>query len=242
MLDPEILGELVGALDRAEAVLLEDIADGSAGDEDDMTGRLAGALRAETRDVPRLRIRVSSTESSGRTSAEAVTGADTCGVIRILTDEGEIIKGFLAQAKRSGKEGCHFAPPTHARYSHWLYRDQLHLQPSGTVEIGRPGKRLQRQCGDMLSRSAASFVFVYAPEQVAVVGALPVLLCGRKAPRQPRTALGTKRLSDFFVHIIDCLIGDTAITAWDDESLRRLPERTGSHTAFLLDVDARVNQ
>jgi hypothetical protein len=89
----------------------------------------------------------------------------------------------------------------------------------------------------MLARSAASFVFVYSPEQIGVVSASAVeAMRVKPAHNKTHTELGTKRLDDFFVHLADSFIGDRSITAADREGVRALAGRNFARSGLFLSV------
>lgn len=186
-----------------------------------------------------LKVRV--LDSTGPNSGETQLGPDMCVVVRLQNRDVEVTKGFLLQAKRLGTSGLRFRPalgkPPRA-HSHWLWHGSRAkpLPPSGTISISRPSRLLFEQCTNMLHVTPESYVIVYGSE-ISVVSAMAVRAAFAKPPRsRDMTSLGTKRLADFFVNVLDCFIGDQRIRAWDNESLLDIARANRARHAMLVQV------
>lgn len=241
MLPEAVLRAIAEVASESSGGLSSVIREGRSQEEPDMTSRLAQYIELlSAREVEGVRVEMTVVSSLGGQSQEQTIGADLVGVFRIEVGTTRVTKGFLVQSKRSGHQGLHFeasGSATSNDYSHWLYRGALELEPSGTVMVTRPSEDLQEQCERMLSRTPASFVFVYDSAQVAVVGASAVL-AKRNRPRntKKREPLGTKQLDDFFVHVADSFIGDPNIAAATPQSLQALVSREQANSGLLLSV------
>jgi hypothetical protein len=232
MLSPEVLAKIAEIVQRADDHLCQRMEDERAGQEPVMTAQLMISIEEAVAEIDGVRIELTVVDSMGRGAAERALGADIVGVIHIDVGGTIVTKGFLAQAKRSGTDGVVFVQ---TEKNHWLYRGPLHLKVSGTLKVGRPSQRLTDQCNVMLQHTPESYVFVYHPVQTAVVSAV-ALAAARSKNSQSRTALGTKTLADFFVHLADCFVGDRNIVAQDADSIRALASRLGATTGLLLTV------
>ena len=169
-------------------------------------------------------------------AAESELGADLVGAISINVDGLDVTKGFLAQAKSARRDGLRYRPPVGSDYSHWLYRGPLLLQESGSVTITRPSPQLRRQCNSMLRRTPDCFVVVYHPNQFAVVAASSVMAASNRQPYSRRVDLGTKRLDDFFVHLLDSFIGDRSISASTIHEINELASQERTRAGLLLSI------
>ncbi|WP_374457004.1 hypothetical protein [Nocardioides sp.] len=242
MLPGAVLDDVVDVIREASEGLRRRIVEGRVTQEPDMTSRVVQEIEVRSASVPGVTIEFTVIDGLGPGAAENTIGADVLGVVRIEVEGRRQSKGFLAQSKRDGQDGLHLdpAPPEDegGAYSHWLWRgDEVRLERSGTIHITKPSARLAEQCENMLRLTPASFVFVYSPDQIAVVSATAVK-AHRSAP--PRTKkfkpLGTKQLDDFFVHVLDCFIGDESLSAASTEELRQLALTQRASTAWLLRV------
>lgn len=219
--------------------MLGRLADQRSVQEPDLTGALASALEILTGPVDGAVISMRVLESSGAGSSESRYGADICGVVRIRHRGSDVTKGFLTQAKRAGKDGLRYTAAGLSQPilgSHWIYDGPTYLDPSGTVTVRTPSKKLVRQCSDMLAITPASFIWVYAREQIAVVSASAVHATRGKVKAEPATRLGTKRLSDFFLHVTQSYLGDRGIAAWDDQSLAMAARVRQARFGLLLSI------
>jgi hypothetical protein len=232
----QILDEVITQVGRAEQQLLEMIAEGRVRQEPDMTSRLVHGLELSSEAVDGVVIEFTVVAGIGPGAAERTLGADVLGVVRIELDDLRVAKGFLAQAKRSGADGLRLRPAAEHTYSHWLYRGREHqLERSGVVDVTRPTAHLDEQCENMLRVTPSSFVFVFAESQVGVVSASAVH-AHRASEARRWKGLGTKRLDDFFVHLLDCFIGDPALAAASVPELTALASQRGATSAMMLRV------
>jgi hypothetical protein len=239
VLSDGVIAAVAEVLQEAEDALLQPVREGRVSQEPDMTSRLAQSIEIISRTVDDVTIELHVVDSLGPNAAERDLGADIVGVVRIEVGELRLSKGFLAQSKRSGTQGVSFkkADATNHHYSHWLYRGPLELEHSGTVSVSRPSSDLEEQCDNMLRVTPAAFVFVYDENQVAVVGASAVrALRNRPTKTRARIPVGTKRLDDFYINLVDCFIGDPKLTAADREAVKALAASNRARTGMLLRI------
>jgi hypothetical protein len=239
VIDQETLDEVSTLIARAEERLLGMVAEGRVGQEPDITSRLVHGVELASDAVDGVAIQFTVVDGIGPGAAERQLGADVLGVVRIELDELRIAKGFLAQSKRSGADGLRLRSVKQEDYSHWLYRGALQLAQSGVVDVTRPSAKLDEQCENMLKASPASFVLVFGREQVGVVSASAVHAHRASQPRRWKS-LGTKRLDDFFMHILDCFVGDPALAAGSIDELRVLAAQRGASAAMMMRVAPSV--
>lgn len=239
MIHQDILDVVIAQIGEAERRLLEMIAQGRVGQEPDMTSRLVHALELSVDDIDGVDVEFTVVDGIGPGAAERTLGADILGVVRIELGDVRVAKGFLAQAKRTGSDGLRLRTATEADYSHWLFRgEETMLEPSGVVAVTRPSAHLDEQCENMLKVSPSSFVLVFSDSQVGVVSASAVHAHRASKPRR-WNSLGTKRLDDFFIHLLDCFIGDPALAAASVAELTAMAARRGASTAMMLRVAER---
>lgn len=243
MLDPSVVAAVARVAARAEGALLRAVSEGRVRQEPDMTSRLVQSIEIEAEEVEGVTVQLTVVDGLGPGAAEHDLGADVVGVIRLAVGDLRVSKGFLAQSKRSGEQGLHLTPaknpdqPVGDGYSHWLYRSGLELPASGAVSVTKPSPDLVEQCENMLRVTPNSFVLVFHDEQVGVVSASAVRSFESKPPNSHvHSALGTKRLDDFFVHLADSFIGDRKLFAADTESIRGLAIANRAPAAMLLTV------
>ncbi|RUW85011.1 hypothetical protein [Mesorhizobium sp. M1E.F.Ca.ET.063.01.1.1] len=148
--------------------------------EHQLTSRIAGVMEKELSVYTilgrRMTVLTQEFPDKGKGSLEKPTGIDL--YISIAdTDENGFSKGIFVQAK-------------------WK-------------EIGRKSKSLVtlgNQCKEMLARSTASYVWLYAPDGVEVVRAQEVV----DQPGVPPESLRSRRADDLFSRILECPEGDRA--------------------------------
>jgi hypothetical protein len=243
VLDPVVVEAIARVTTRAEEALLRVVSQGRARQEPDLTSRLVQAVEIEAEAVEGVTVELTVVDGLGPGAPERDLGADVVGVVRLAVGDLRVAKGFLAQSKRSGQQGIYLTPaedrqrPVDDAYSHWLYRGAIHLPASGTVSVTKPSADLVEQCENMLRTTPDSFVFVFHEEQVAVVSASAVCALRNKPPNsREHSRLGTKRLDDFFVHLVDAFIGDPKLIAADTDSIRSLAAANRAQTGILLAV------
>lgn len=237
MLSRDLIAELAEIFSTVQADLIEAMSEGRSTEEPDMTSRLLQSLETRLGQLSGVSVFSRTVDSAGPGASESRIGADLCGVLRVDRDGIIATKGFLAQAKRPGRDGLTFLPASgNAKSeSYWLYRGDLWLEQSGIVRVARPSARLAQQCSSMLAYTPDSFVFVYSPDQVAVVSASAVLAC-RSKPNRQYTELGTKTFEDFFVHFLDCFIGDPMIRSWDNSTLEDVRAQRNARYAVQISI------
>lgn len=201
MLSQTVERALVEIIDGDESTLLEMISSGDLSQEPEMTSALATALRLKSEDIDGFEIRFRVVPSAGPGAEEKRIGADLQVFVKIETREEHLTKGFLVQAKRSGHGGLHVEDGM----GHWLYDGSNRLPRSGVVRAQSVSEQTRSQCRKMLRRTTSAFVWVYDEKQVGVVSAAAVAAThGRRDAQR----LGTKRLSDLFLHVTQCYLGD----------------------------------
>ncbi len=233
------IAKAINVIQNVTEHLLRRIVEGLVSEEPAMVGELAAGLDCEAALGRGLRVRCRVLDAAGKSSSEHLLGADIVGVVRLEVDGTSINKGFLAQVKRSKRDGLHFRPPVNLNdFSHRTSRGVgVQLDRSGTVSVSRPSKLLATQCQQMLKVTPAAFVWVIADEQIAVVsaGAVSAAYSYPKG-RKRKSDLGTKRLDDFWIHLLDCFFGDPALQAWDTSSLLALCQSRHSRYGLLVEV------
>lgn len=209
-------------IDRAEQSILRRMRQNRGRQEPDLTSRLMESIEIRSETIDGVSVTLTTIDGLGRNAAENVVGADVLGSVHIDVGAIRMSKGFLLQAKMSGKDNLRFRPAEPDPYglldaSHVFLRGPIGSldggstypmgELSGTVTISKPSARLRKQCEDMLRLSPASFVLVMDQRQISVVSAAAVK-AHRDAPPGLRSDLGTKTMSDFFANVTDCFIGD----------------------------------
>ncbi|MGO7486702.1 hypothetical protein ACCT28_36765 [Rhizobium ruizarguesonis] len=170
-------------------------------DEDDITGFLAGALKA------RLKGQVGDLHWSssvlrhrkGKAAEEKILGADLLIHVRVDTPQHKYSKGVLVQAKRVGPN-----------------------EAMSTTEHGR----LIKQCDLMLNYTPAAFVFNYTK---SAIRAAPAIRIAGSTNRMLHSDCNMTSYG-FFLQLFRCPIGDRNITSPQVKALlpagadeRRLP-------------------
>jgi hypothetical protein len=133
--------------------------------------------------------------SQGPNAQENLFGADFMGVLEFDLPEYRVKKGFLAQAKR-------------------IERDERLAT--------REWDRTVRQCKQMLSITAESFVFVYSRSGIIIVPALTI--ASATTPCNPHDFYSRTALR-FYQDHFECFVGDQAISSADIKTLERLRVR-----------------
>src|SRR5262249_24863522 len=118
-------------------------------------------------------------------------------------EDCRLTKGFLAQAK---------------------------LIEPGSAFPDREFNRLRSQCELMLNVSSDAFVFLYAPQGVAVVPAISVVAADPCNPHE----LYSRSVSRFFEEHFDSFIGDRRIAAPDFKTLEGVRSDVGARRALYL--------
>lgn len=121
---------------------------------------------------------------------EKEVGADIAGTMTIRDGQQSLTKVYLAQAKVAGS---------------------ARMKGSRNAIIRAGDQNLLRQCGDMLSRSSSSYVFVYSKFGVHVVPATAIRLKGKG---QVDTSTDYYRsLKMFYTEFFKCFVGDVVLGA-----------------------------
>lgn len=210
-------GEIVNQVEQA---ILERFVDGGLETEPSITDRFLGMLERalkefESRDGVMFRART--LRDRGPSAAEQTFGADFCGVLSVDLPEFQQRKGFLSQAKREG----------------------------GGIEVNRTGyraikinfsknkefTRLEDQTEKMLGITPDSFITVYSQSGIYVVPA-----CDIHALQASNVEVYGKRIGSFLKEFLLCYVGDTRLTAYDDDTFRELVKKTKSRTGIMFQL------
>lgn len=172
-----------------------------------ITDRMLGAIEEglNGRSLRGVRWEAATLTNSVRNSEESRCGADFMGVLNVDLDRYRISKGFLAQAKR--------------------------IEPDSYFPKGER-ERLLNQCDLMLSRTIASFVFLYSRDDIKVVPASAVRASRAVNPWN----LYPIALSGFFERHFECFFGDTRISSSNILDVRLLSEEYDVRSAMLLSL------
>ena len=166
-------------ISAAARLAIEDITNGRAQQEPNITDQLIAYIQSEVQRANRPGLTWSAmtlTDRGPGSQERRKYGVDLVGSLEIRLRGLEVRKGFLAQAKKVDPN---------ERYPNQEYQ------------------RLRSQCEDMLRLSAASYVFLYsAVDGFSVVPALSVLSARNCNPHE----LTTKPLQRFFSGHFDCFI------------------------------------
>ena len=175
--------------------------------EPEITDRMLGAIEngLNGRRLKGVKWEAATLTNAGANSEESRFGADFMGVLDINLDTYRISKGFLAQAKR--------------------------IEPDGYFRK-RERERLLNQCKRMLSRSIASFVFLYSRDDIRVVPASAVCASSAVNPWD----LYPIAISGFFERHFECFFGDIRISSSNIRDLRLLSDEFDVRSAVLLSV------
>jgi hypothetical protein len=222
VITPKVAAELADVVTRAEVSILSRLEENRGRQEPDLTSRLLEHIEVRSETIDGVSIVLNTVDGLGPHAAENVIGADVLGSIHIDLGGVRTSKGFLLQAKMSGKDKLRFRPSATSPdgvldASHSFDRGPLNPigrdfsypmgEVSGTVTVTRPSARLRKQCEDMLRLTAASFVLVLDQRQISVVSAAAVR-AHHQAEARVQHDLGTKTLTDFFMNLADCFLGD----------------------------------
>ena len=169
---------------------VESYREGQVTDEDDITGFLAGSLKAHLKgEVGGLYWSTSVLRHrKGKAAEEKIVGADLLIHVRVDTPQHNYSKGVLVQAKRVG--------------------------PSEEMTAAEHG-RLVKQCELMLAYSPAAFVFNYTKSAIRAAPAIRISGSTNRTLHAEcnMTAYG------FFMQLFRCPIGDRKITSAQVQAL-----------------------
>jgi hypothetical protein len=233
MLNPDEIMLAARAINEAVEATARDFAVDDVAGEEDFTGQLLGRCKAtmehldtpgtywrvaatiqEREDgppIPSVRFSARQTVSKGPSSEESWSGADLLMVLEIKTDDYEIRKGVLVQAKRL---------------------------EHGEKLTARDARRLREQCKGMLDLTADSFVFVYSTEGVTTLSATAVE--GSKRDDLHSLEQWPNSTIVFFMDFLKCWTGDSRLKATDHESLAVLRALSRARNAMLIKATEHV--
>lgn len=251
MIISDYVYEINDIISDAEESVISDYNNGEVETEPSFTDRFIGGVKHawRSRDLvgQGYKIRVRTLRDRGPNAPENEFGCDFVTIIDVDTDEYKMSKGFLVQAKRSGKGGVNAEVDENiyacleagngklVDFTINVVNASFRLSSSANSD----SKDLYEQCKDMLSISPASYIFVYDSSGIVVVPALSIVGHQEDDTRHP---IGAKSLSDFFIDYLMCFVGDSRISAFDDKSLRRQKARYYASQALLIQVRDDVEQ
>lgn len=212
------------AIEHASQITRNGLAAGEIETEPTFTDRMIGAFKTVVEANPEYRgykFGIRTLRDRGPGAAEHEFGADFCAVLKVEIEDFSIEKGFLAQAKLSGRGGVSVRAGGPGVYSTVM------------VSATAGDRTLRAQCDQMLAVTPDSYVVVYDYDDILVVPASSVAHLHHDAGTQP---LYSKSIGNFFSEFLMSFVGDPALKAHDDQSLRELRDRTGARTAFLLSI------
>jgi hypothetical protein len=215
------------AIQAAEEITVQALREQGIETEPTFTDRLVGAFHAAMGralngdvgvQVGNYRVRVRTLRPMGSNAPEREFGADICVVLDVDIPQYRLSKGFLVQAKMSGRGATEVTIEKTSAY------------PTVTVA---PDSDLRRQCNTMLALTPDSFVFVYSEHGVLVVPASTVTHITANARPQ---RVYSKALRQFFVDFLMSFVGDPNLAAYDDDTLRRLISSTNSRSGLSVEL------
>ena len=169
------------------------------------------------------RVTVRTLRDRGADAPEREFGADLVTVFEVVSPEGTLRKGFLAQAKMAGKAEVSLGGGT--KRPSIMARVPVRQNP-------KPSD-LALQCGTMLTVSPSSYVFVYSDRGISVI---PATAMTSLKPGGSPVRLHTEPLTTFFSQFFRCFVGDQRLSAYDDATLRAVRRQTGATAALLLSL------
>jgi len=198
----------IGALvEQAVERTRQRMLDGEVEDEPTLTGGFAENLRRIFEDVPRINdydLQVRVLRGIGTNAPENKFGADICVIFTVSEVDYQLSKGFLMQAK-------------------WADRYNITVENYGyhrpTFSMNDEFRRMQGQCNDMLKITPDSFVILYSINGFTIV---PASSISGVRKQKGRLQLYSKHVHGFFKEFIMCFIGDSRLSAPDDDTLERL--------------------
>jgi len=206
----------------AEQIIADSIADNRIPGEPSITDRFLQELESSINRINQVRgIQFSgiTLSSLGPNADESIVGADFLAVLNIQIPGMSVSKGFLCQAKRSGR----------GFYINMKTRRNIGVGFSNRTEF----LHLRQQVEKMLIISPDSFVCIYSNKGFAFIPALSVhgLLYGHDS-----NEVYAKNTRLFFSEFMMCFIGDRQLSAANRSQLSQLAEETRSRYALLLNV------
>lgn len=210
------IGELVKqAVDRTQQRMV----DGDVEDEPTLTGSFVENLRLIFEENPRLNdynLRIRVLRGIGRNAPENRFGADICVIFTVNEEDYELSKGFLMQAK-------------------WADRSNINVSRYGfhrpSFSINTEFRRMQGQCDDMLRITPDSFVILYSINGFTTIPASSIRAVRKQ---EGRIQLYSKHVHGFFKEFIMSFIGDSRLSAPDDDTLERL--QSDSIADYILSI------
>jgi hypothetical protein len=194
------------AVERVTDALL----DGRVEQEPAFTDRMLGAIEEVMHGFQSRGVRwqAKTFTDRGRGAQESRVGADFAGVFSAKLPDFEVNKGFLAQAKLVDPE-------------------------RRTSKKER--ERLRMQCDQMLSLSAASFVFLYTHQRVAVIPAISV--CG--SDERELIEFYQRSVTRFFEEHFESFIGDRRLHAATPAGLATILPEANPRRVLSISVETR---
>jgi len=207
IISPGVIGRIGELVEQAVNRTRQRMVKGDVDDEPTLTGGFVENLRRIFEDVPQinnydLRIRV--LRGIGGYAPETEFGADFCVIFTVEEEDYKLSKGFLMQAK-------------------WADRSNITVEQYGyhrpSFSMNNEFRRMQGQCDDMLKITPDSFVILYSVNGFTIV---PASSISGVRKQKGRLQLYSKHVHGFFKEFIMCFIGDSRLSAPDDDTLERL--------------------
>jgi len=208
----------------AEQIIADSIADNRIPSEPSITDRFLQELESSINRTNQVRgIQFSGITLSylGPNADESIVGADFLAVLNIQIPGMSVSKGFLCQAKRSGR----------GFYINMKTRKNMGVGFSNRTEF----LHLRQQVRKMLVISPDSFVCIYSNKRFAFTPALSIdgLRYGHGSDE-----VYAKSTRLFFSEFMMCFIGDRQLGAANRSQLSQLAKETGSRYALLVKVES----
>lgn len=214
---------ILTAVESAEHNAIRGFSQGSIETEPTLTDRLLGAIEVafeQGLECEGYSIRVRTLRDRGPNCPEKEFGADLISVLHVDVKGFSISKGFLAQAKISGKEGI-IVNGSGKRY------------PDVYLKLNESSSRLITQCKQMLWISPDSYVFIYTKMGIYVIPASTVVSVAKDNIQKK---VNMKTLRWFMEDYLRSFIGDLRLQAFDDATLRNLREITSSNYGLFIEM------
>jgi len=225
------INRILKAIEAAEHKVIQGLQDKTIETEPSLTDRLLGAIDFafdEGIKSDGYLIRARTLRDRGANAPEAEFGADLASVLHIDTKEYKISKGFLAQAKLANKEGIYIE-----------VKDNRCL-PHISLRLSSSSSRLVNQCHRMLCITPESYVFIYSNYGIFVIPASTVVSVSSD---DNMYRVSFKTFQWFMKDHLRSFIGDLQLSAYDDDTFRRLRDKTFSSFGLMLDISgSRINK
>ena len=217
---PGIVAHFGKLIRMAEANIVKKIEEKRVTQESDITSRFLDEIEEIFKyngQKDGVFFRANVLRNQGPKATEKEIGADFCGVLHINFTGFSQSKGFLSQAKKESSA---------VRLSKTFYRVNKVKFPHEKELI-----RLKDQTDRMLRITPDSYVIIYSTKGFVVVPA-----CSIQGITDNNIEVYGKPVSQLFKEFLVCFIGDTKLSAPDDESLIQLKKKIEISTILWMQV------